>query len=225
MDVRTQRRMVARLKVLSASRITIGTACSGSDMILKVADALVRHWKALFGLSLDVKSEFACERDAKKQAFLKSQFQADCIFQDVSELSGARARDVVSGQARRVPAVDVFASGFSCVSRSKLNNHRKRNLNCVQTKQGETGTTLSGTVGYISTYAPAIVILENVVDLMQETLLSASHCPHRVSTRVGGNLIAVLGCGGGQGLSGLRTEKPMDGVGGPRGWWMEWSCW
>ena len=172
MGVSLQRHVVARLLSLADSVITIGTACSGSDMLLNVTDALLEYWKSEFGVALRVQAEFACEREAKKQAFLIEQFGAPCIFQDVSELSGARATDVVSGQARRVPAVTLFASGFSCVSRSKLNNNRKKNVHCVQSQQGETRATYAGTVGYIRTYSPQILILENVVDLMQELELS-----------------------------------------------------
>ena len=166
--VRLQRHMVSRLQRLQGAEISIGTACSGSDMLLKVVEALRRHWSEEFGVTLSFRADFACERDVKKQAFLTSQFGASCIFQDVSELSCPRARDVVSGKERRVPAVDMFASGFSCVSRSKLNANRKKNLHCVQAQQGETGATYAGTVGYIRTYSPEMIILENVVDLMQD---------------------------------------------------------
>eukprot|EP00971_Amphidinium_carterae_P103143 2041684-Amphidinium_carterae.2 len=53
-----------------------------------------------------------------------------------------------------------------------MSSSRSKNLTCVQKGSGSTSTTFAGTLSYIREYRPKLAILENVVDLLQEHLVS-----------------------------------------------------
>eukprot|EP00971_Amphidinium_carterae_P348274 6490412-Amphidinium_carterae.2 len=73
-------------------RITIATACSGSDVIIHVARSLLSSWHELYGDCHELAPQFSCEKDAEKQAFLKSQFPGSVIVGELDELGAGTGR-------------------------------------------------------------------------------------------------------------------------------------
>ncbi len=83
-------------------------------------------------------------------------------------LASTRCFDILSKTERIVPFVEVFVSGFSCTSKSPMNNKRQENKACIQKRQATATTdTFFGIFEYIKCFLPLLVILENVVQLME----------------------------------------------------------
>lgn len=171
MPVPIQRTAFANLtRVFTAKQqFSFGTACSGSDLVQRWVDALMKLWSEHYEKELQYSWEFVCEIDVVKQKFLADQHRFVRLFTDVGHLAQTRAYDAKSSGASPVPYVDVFMAGFSCTSRSKLNRSRSSNIHCVQNSSGATGHTFDSTFAYVRKYRPSAVLLENVVDLLEES--------------------------------------------------------
>ena len=90
------------------------------------------------------------------------------LWSDAAAVNEARLLNIKQGGlSERLESVDVDVAGFSCKSRSPLNNKAKANKGCVQAQEGETGNAIAFTLLYISTRRPRLVILENVTGLDQ----------------------------------------------------------
>ena len=83
------------------------------------------------------------------------------------DLGGPRAFDVKSGTSALVAGLDFFSAGFSCKSRSRLSSKSSSLVGCCQTGEGETGSTWNSVRDYINRALPAMIMLENVTDLVQ----------------------------------------------------------
>ncbi len=62
------------------------------------------------------------------------------------------------------PKVDIFAAGFVCKARSRLNSQRAGS-SCVRLQQATTGESWAMISKYIAVHQPRAVMLENVVVL------------------------------------------------------------
>ena len=92
---------------------TWATACSGSDIVLRVLGHLTDYWRAHYNIDIVVSSKFACEIDPAKQAFLQQQHGATLMFEDVGDLHKFKAKNVVTGQMAVVPLANAFGFGGS----------------------------------------------------------------------------------------------------------------
>ena len=69
-----------------------------------------------------------------------------------------------------VPAVHLFACGFSCKSVSKLNHHHQANGSTIRdATQTATNITFTGAMKYIHRRQPWVVLFENVEGIMQQS--------------------------------------------------------
>ena len=94
----------------------VGTACSGTDSVVKVLEHLGRCSGWAFTHA------FSCERDEAKQAWVQENFpDAPLIFPDICQLHTGRALNIVTREVCDIPAVDVFVAGFVCKSVSTEN--------------------------------------------------------------------------------------------------------
>ena len=130
----TKQRCGLRLRAGSLWRV--GTACSGTDSVVKVLEHLGRSSGWHF------EHTFSCERDDAKQTWLQENFpQLALIFDDICDLQSGRAFNVVAHEETDVPAVDVFVAGFVCKSVSTENTQRGDYGECIDDGTGQTGET------------------------------------------------------------------------------------
>lgn len=167
-DVRALR---SNLQELAKTGITIGTACSGTDIIVLVLEALSQFWASEYGVQVPLRQAFACESQESVQAFLCQQFPScEVVFQDVADLAKdhAPACALQAHRLSRVSRVSLFSAGFVCKSRSKFNMHCSANLGCVQSGEDLTGQSWQHVSAYIKHHRPLCVLLECVSDLDQQ---------------------------------------------------------
>lgn len=149
--------------------LTIATACSGTDIAVKTLQAILNFWEDEFQIQIPMAQVFSCERDVEKQLFLQAEFpECEAIFGDTAVLSQTRA-PTVAGDVAIVKHASIYVAGFTCTSRSKLNVNRARNIGCVQKGEDKSGESFRTVAGYIDTSRPDVTLLENVVDMAQET--------------------------------------------------------
>ena len=146
--------------------LRLGTACSGSDCPAVVLRHLAQASRKETGSCFDVDHVFSCERDRRKQQFIRDNFpQLPALFDDVTKLADGVAHNVVRGCAEQVPLCDIFVAGFVCKSVSVENPHRQDFADCVSSATGITGETWQGVIRYIRVAHPCLVICENVEGL------------------------------------------------------------
>ena len=102
--------------------LTFGSACSGTDICVKVVEAVDEVLDLEYGITCRWKPVFAAESNAEKRNILLALYSEGMLFENARDLSLNFATDVRSGRARQlVPQAAAFAAGFSCVSRSPCN--------------------------------------------------------------------------------------------------------
>ena len=95
----TKQRCGLRLRAGSLWRV--GTACSGTDSVVKVVEHLGRSSGWVF------KRTFSCECDGAKQAWLQDNFpEVPLIFEDIYELHTGRALNIFTGEESNAQDVD-----------------------------------------------------------------------------------------------------------------------
>ena len=140
----------------------VGTACSGTDSVVKVLEHLGRSSGWTFTHA------FSCECDEAKQEWVQENFpEAPLIFPDICELHTGRALNIVTREVSDIPAVDVFVAGFVCKSVSTENAYRGSYSQCIAGARGPTGETFAGVLGYVRRFRPKLVICENVSGLLK----------------------------------------------------------
>lgn len=122
----------------------------------------------MFDLPFDFTEAFSVEKEKAKQQFIiRNHPLAQSVFSDTRELEQHHAVNLRTGQHVPVPQCDFFCAGFSCKSRSSLNNNAAAMLHCVQQSSGETGQTFKDCLAYIKGALPRVLLLENVAALDQ----------------------------------------------------------
>ena len=86
-------------KRAGAAELTLGTGCSGSDIVVCVLRKLVSFWDDHFRVSLRVRHVMSVEQAPKVQEFLLEQTRPEVLFKDVCDLGNDRAYDILSGVA------------------------------------------------------------------------------------------------------------------------------
>ena len=108
------------LRLRKGSLWRVGSACSGTDSVIRVLEHLGRSSGWVF------KHTFSCECDGAKQAWLQEHFpEVPLIFEDIRELHTGRALNILTGEESDVPDVDLFVAGFVCKSVSTENTQRQ----------------------------------------------------------------------------------------------------
>ena len=108
------------LRLRKGSLWRVGSACSGTDSVIRVLEHLGRSSGWVF------KHTFSCECDGAKQTWLQENFpEVPLIFEDICELHTGRALNILTGDESDVPDVDLFVAGFVCKSVSTENTQRQ----------------------------------------------------------------------------------------------------
>ena len=92
-------------------RLTVSTACSGTDSPILVWRALGAAAAEQLQLDLHVHHGFSCERSAAKRKSLRAAFPEACIFTDVMALVGEKA-ETHEGSMQSVTEFDCMIAGF-----------------------------------------------------------------------------------------------------------------
>ena len=108
----------------TATVITIGTMCSGSEMYLASLPHLEQMLSKATGNQVVFKHLWSCEFNRAKREWIYDNFHPPKFLCDVTHLSGVSgAYDDVSGYMQVVDPVDVIIAGTSCKDASRLNPH------------------------------------------------------------------------------------------------------
>ena len=89
------RERVAMLSRMTGGTLSLGTACSGSDLVKPVLDLLSELLEEQFGVTLGFKHLYLRELDEKKQEWIRSHFPAlPTIYPDICQMTGDVATDI-----------------------------------------------------------------------------------------------------------------------------------
>ena len=163
-DVLSLRDRVQELWQATDGVLSLGTACSGTDVLIRVVGLHLRKWKALFNFCFRIRHMFSCEIIDWKCRFIRDHWTPEAVFPDVTRLGNHKAQDI-DGTWRVVPSPLLFACGIECDSVSKLNVNAHRHRACIEHGSDKTGSTAQGTIGFVKAHKPLSVILENVSSL------------------------------------------------------------
>ena len=169
---------------LPKTQLLWGSACSGSEGAVYVADAINTSF-ARANWPVRLQHCFSCEscRDKQKWVHVVSAsrrceddddnlFGEDdenddethhtCIFADIQTLGKETAHCVVHNRECPVPQVDVFICGVSCKDVSRQNPSRDMSKHVLAEGQSRGGTaqTWQGFSSYVSMKQPGIVVFE-----------------------------------------------------------------
>lgn len=154
-------RLVASLNLGRAD--TIGTMCTGSGIEFKVYRCFQIYWEEIFEIKTTFLHQFGAEINKAKQKFIIQEHpDLPVLFEEADQCSKVSASNVITGQDVCIPSVRKLTAGFSCASKSPLNNKRKAFTDCVQKGAGSTGMTFSAVGKTIESINPEEVILENL---------------------------------------------------------------
>ncbi len=144
--------------------VSVGTGCSGSDVVILVLQTLSKQWKTHFGVDVQFHHSFSTESQPWKRQWIITHFQPEFVFADITAFAHSTSlHDVKSNQLQCVPPVDLWICGIECDSISRLSNFPLKG--CVAAARGRTGETAAGCFAYIRRYRPALFIVENVKNL------------------------------------------------------------
>ena len=187
------REKVASLAKLCGGQLSIGTGCSGTDVVVHVAGLILKSWHNMFGIDIKLVHALSCENTPFKQEFIAHHFDPGHIFPDLHQLNGTSAMDI-HGALVAIPLLHIWVCGIECDSISALNTHSHQNKSCIEDDGTDTrtGNTARSCMQFIKDRKPMMFILENVKNLAAkshkeasnlETLIKmANRCGYYVST-------------------------------------------
>ena len=157
---------------LPSQSLSVGSACSGTDISTKVLETILMFWRRNFRIGMELVSQFVCEKKRSRQAtFLLQNHSPQIIVVDSAHLGQGSVYNLITRATVVLPYTMLFTAGFACVSRSPLSCHRKDNKGCVERGAEATGESFAQIFAYVQASRPSIVILENVVQLMEKAIV------------------------------------------------------
>ena len=108
------------------TRIRMGTACSGTDVAVVVAQHMARILGRLASMdeTIDFSHAWSCEIEGFKQRFIMDNFKVQHLYGDIVELASTHAKNVANaGAVEVIEEVDCVICGFSCEHLSALKKH------------------------------------------------------------------------------------------------------
>ena len=147
--------------------MTVGTACSGSELYLTALPALQSEISRRLGREFRFDHRWSCEISPRKRQWIMDNFSPPKLFADLTQLHTGRCHDFVSGQMADVEPVDILIAGTSCKDASRLNPHHQERLNVVDSGVHTTGETFLGFARLVRGFGRRChcLLLENVVSL------------------------------------------------------------
>ena len=141
--------------------LTVGTGCSGSEVIMLVLSKLADVWRSTFGISITFRHLFSIESVHWKRQWIMKHFRPELLFTDITCVHGSDSlHDAISGELKPLPACHFFFCGIECDSISGLNGQADPGY--IQAGHGKSGETASGCFEYIRKRRPLLWMVENV---------------------------------------------------------------
>ena len=109
---------VRTLHELTGGSFRVGTACSGTDVVMRCLNLLFGRWRQLFGVQFRPVHCFSCENKDFKQRFLDKHWQAP-IFADLEDLVNESA-DTTAGKLLMIPLVHLLVVGIGAYANPVL---------------------------------------------------------------------------------------------------------
>jgi hypothetical protein len=75
------REKVAALHSLTGGQLSIGTGCSGTDIVIHAIQLVLQSWITKFGIDIKLKHAMSCESSIYKQQFILDHFSHSTCFQ------------------------------------------------------------------------------------------------------------------------------------------------
>ena len=181
------------LGVLQCSyRFTVGSACSGTELLAALLPKLFEIIHKTFGDGMDAIStvhRWSCENAKWKAQWIRHGMHSDLIFCDVLGIKETEAlawsANFASRIYQQVVSTFLFTAGFSCRSVSSLNTKRHLYSSCISGEggglRGTTGATWIGVIEHIRVHRPFLFWLENERGLL-----------HKSKARTSSNLDSVV---------------------------------
>ena len=158
-------RLSQNMKALSG-KLVVGSACSGSEIARGVFDILACK------LNVQVCTAFTCEKEPWKREWIQGVVEPalgergnPCCFGDIENLNRPTAYCCTHLKQCRIKHCNVFSSGFSCRTMSKINSAREEANTCLASGTGTSGTTFRGLASYLQAHRPPVLVLENVAEV------------------------------------------------------------
>ena len=143
---------------------TIGTMCSGSEVLTLVTEALEAELQAA-GYPQSFEPLFTCEIDKNKREWGMDMINRGscCCFGNICEMDQKEAWCYKHEKKCVIPRVEGAVAGTSCKDFAKCNNNRGKQGHVMKkgSSAGGSSDTFYGFVGYLDVHAPDWVILEN----------------------------------------------------------------
>ena len=161
--------------------ITVGTICSGSEVVVMCLLLIMLHYQEM-GVNLKFVYSFGCELKTGVQNWIMqliaelqrnhSLFVADpgCLFARAEDMGNPTALCVKHGRLCAVPHVDMIIAGTSCkdFSRAGGQGNSVSSVLTQPTTPGGSAQQFYGLMGYLQIHAISILLLENV-DTLEDT--------------------------------------------------------
>lgn len=154
-------------EALDGRGFSIGTACSGTDLIMHAAQELNACWEGMFALDAKPFQKFACEIIDFKRRFIELHLRPAHLFADIHLLAGSSVQDHLTGKDVMDLSVVLYACGIECDSISGLNADRCRNFDCAKQddRETKTGSTARSAMEFVAERRPPAFAFENVKNL------------------------------------------------------------
>jgi hypothetical protein len=131
---------LADFKGLNDDRLTMGTGCSGTDVMFHAADVVCCCLKKEMGWVITPVHQFSAESSPFKREFIKTHWSPEVLLNDIALLKDEVGFDVLTGLQKAIPKALIAAVGFECDSVSGLNRHASLNRSCIAEKRDKTGS-------------------------------------------------------------------------------------
>ena len=173
------RKLKKAMQRMRDTPLSVGTACSGTDGIIKWLEKFNDAMRSLGFLPMVAcffYFAFACESDSETLKFHTDQFGTfQPLFTDICQLGNeSGAWEHHSAAAMLVPWVALLITGFSCKDVSQQSNYKRGRSDVIRTGKHSTGATWHGVLRYLANHRPWVCLAENVaglwsqVDVMRE---------------------------------------------------------
>lgn len=126
-DILAMRRNLDKFITAIEGNLKVGTACSGSDVVLPTVNNALALWRQEFGFQVSFEHAYSCESVEFKQRWIVKHFGKDVtLYPDLERLSDGVTENI-HGQMERIKRPHFFICGIECDSVSALNIRRAEN--------------------------------------------------------------------------------------------------
>ncbi len=126
-EILAMRRNLDKFITAIEGNLKVGTACSGSDVVLPTVNNALALWRQEFGFQVSFEHAYSCESVEFKQRWILKHFGKNVtLYPDLERLSDGVTENI-HGQMERIKRPHFFICGIECDSVSALNIRRAEN--------------------------------------------------------------------------------------------------